>query len=303
VPPRCQAGGRVYGDAVDADFEVQVGAGGVAGRADGADRLASLNVLVVAHEDLRAVSVQRRGLATVIHDDRIAIPAFPTREDDAAGRGGGDRRAHGRADVDPRVHLELARARVHAHAERRGDRSRCGPRERARATLGGFGRRLDAREQGRPAARVGLGGAPRLFFLLALPDVRLELRFLGRRQVFELRHLARDGAALRARNGDELRALVGQRVERELRLPFLAHRRVEDRALALEAGARLRHVELRRASLAHRLLVRGDQVPDVFPALREVVERSRREQHVHVAEVAALVRIDEPALERVVVAL
>ena len=108
---------------------------------------------------------------------------------------------------------------------------------------------------------------------------------------------------LAARDRDERFALRRERRERVLRLLCAIACGLEFVALTLELRAREGDRALRVAALANGLLIRGDQVTNILPAFREIVERGRREQDVDVAEVAALVRIDESALQRVVMAL
>jgi hypothetical protein len=126
-------------------------------------------------------------------------------------------------------------------------------------------------------------------------------RLLRGGEVFELCDLGRHAAALLARDGDELLALGGERRERVFHLAFLAHRVVQHGPFAFEIRASFRHVAFGGTSLSHGLFVRRDQVANVLPALGEIVERRRREEDVDVPEVAALVRVDEPPFERVVV--
>src|SRR5580692_4702701 len=160
-----EAGCGVYWDAVYSYFEVEVGAGGSAGHAYCADCLAALDVLALAHEDLRAVAVERGHRAAVVDDDRVAVAAVPAGEDDAPAGGGGDRGALGRAYVDAGVHLEAWAERVRAQAEGRRDGARDRPAERAgRARV--FGREGLAGEQRGAAGRLGGGAAAGLFLAL-----------------------------------------------------------------------------------------------------------------------------------------
>src|SRR4051812_32601361 len=85
--------------ATEAGFEVEVGAGGVAGRADEPDDVALVDVLALADGHPRLVGVQRGEATTVVDDDDVAVAAHLPSEDDGAGLGRVDRRAVTAGDV------------------------------------------------------------------------------------------------------------------------------------------------------------------------------------------------------------
>ena len=270
--------------------------GGVAGGAGCADRLAALNLLADADEDLREVAVHRRQPAVVVDGDHVAATALIARHDDRSGRRGGDRRPGRHRNVDTVVHDEAVIDRVHPHPERAGDRAGDRPQQLARRT--GLGRQLLAGQLTRAALRQ----PARLFFALLLDDQRFELGLLGRRHVVELHDLSLHVAPLGVGGGDEVLALRGQPVERALLLARLV-------LFAGELGPHAEQPVLDRGDArcvaparADRRLVGLDQKANVVPALDEVGERARAQQHVDVPEVAVLVRVDQSAIERVLVA-
>src|SRR5262245_58865088 len=93
---------RVDRRAAEADLEVQVGAGGVAGAADVADDLARGHGLTDRHRHARLVTVQRAHAAAEVEHHRVAVAALPTRDHDLPGLAGADRGTHRRRDVDTR---------------------------------------------------------------------------------------------------------------------------------------------------------------------------------------------------------
>src|SRR5687768_1185152 len=94
---------RVDGGASEPDLEVQVGSGGVPGAADVPDDRARGDVLADDHGDARLVPVERAHAATVVDDDRVAVPALRARDHDLARLARADRRAGRRDDVDTGV--------------------------------------------------------------------------------------------------------------------------------------------------------------------------------------------------------
>src|SRR5690242_1894098 len=109
--------------AVQANFEVQVGPGRVAGRADRTDRLPFLHLLTRGDEDLREVAVAGRHAAAVVYQNVVAVAAVPSSGDNRAGSGRRDRGAHRCGDVQARMEVRGAAKRVLTIAVWRGDRS------------------------------------------------------------------------------------------------------------------------------------------------------------------------------------
>ena len=64
---------RVHGVAVDADLEVKVAPGGLAGAADVADDLALRHDLTGRHRERRLVTVERGETTTVVDDGGVAV--------------------------------------------------------------------------------------------------------------------------------------------------------------------------------------------------------------------------------------
>src|SRR5262245_3590258 len=85
--------GRVLRAATVAHLEVQVRAGGAAGRADLGDLAAALQDVALADEQLRSVRVAGDQVVAVVDVDRIAVLRVEAGEDDYASGGGVDRRA------------------------------------------------------------------------------------------------------------------------------------------------------------------------------------------------------------------
>src|SRR5580704_3715062 len=165
-------------------LKMKVGPGGLAGRADGTDRLSALDGLPGGDVDGREVAVAGRVAAPVIDQDVVAVPPVPLGHDDGPARGGRDGRPGRRGDVEALVELGRPSERVRAPAEGRGDGPGDGPREHPGGSL-----TLDA--AGDP------GRAPlRLQLPLTLENQVLELCLFGRRKILDLRHLRRDAAAL-----------------------------------------------------------------------------------------------------------
>ena len=92
---------RIAMRAVDAEFVMQMRAGGEAGHADEADGLALRHALAdFQRRDLRHVSIQRAVVAAVLQDHHVAVAALPTLERDFAFARRMDRRAGRRCVVD-----------------------------------------------------------------------------------------------------------------------------------------------------------------------------------------------------------
>src|SRR5690606_31557569 len=105
---------RVHGTAVDADLEVQVRPGRVAGVAGVADHLALRDVLADRHADRRLVAVARRQAAAVVDAGVVPVAADPPGDRDRPGVGGAQRRAVGQRDVDAGVQTPPALAEARA---------------------------------------------------------------------------------------------------------------------------------------------------------------------------------------------
>ena len=175
--------------------------------------MAALHVLADRDEKLREMAVFGREPPTVRNDDVVAAAArIPLGDDDVALGGGRDGRSGRNADVDPGVQDEGVGDRVDAHPERRGDRTAERPREGTWRTRNR--RHRFAGEHPRAAFR----GQPFFLFALLLANQRFQRGFGVGRLFIELRYFLRDLTALRVGDGQELRALIGQARERELRL-------------------------------------------------------------------------------------
>jgi hypothetical protein len=236
----------------------------------------------------------------VVDDYGVAVAAVPAGENHAARGRGRYRRTHGGADIDARVHAEAVAERIAAHPEGRGDRPGRRPRKGAGRSGVRGRRRLLARELGGAPALQILGCPARRFGSLAFANQCLEGRFLGGREVFELRHLVCHATPLRVGCRDELLTLRRERRELVFRLLLSALVIAQTDFLPLEIRSGRRDGCLRLAPLANGFLVCGDQVANVFPALDEFVEGRCGEQHVEVTDVPAFVGVDEPAPQRLV---
>ena len=111
--------------------------------------------------------------------------------------------------------------------------------------------------------------------------------------------MARDGLALRFGGAEEGAALVGQRCELKPGLLGAGDGQVEPDLRGLESAADGGDAAFGVAPLADGALRLDDEKANVVPAFDELVERGGGQQHVEVAEVAALVGVDEPAAQRV----
>jgi hypothetical protein len=159
-------------------------------------------------------------------------------------------------------------------------------------------RQLDAGElRGAPGGQL-----PLLFLFLFGADQRLERRFRGGGLFVELVHFGLHRCALRVGRREQDAALLRERVERELLLLRLRLFALELRLRAEQTIPDRDDVRFVGPALADRRFVRFDQVANVVPALDEVAERTRAEQHVDVTEVAVLVGVDDAAVERVLMA-
>src|SRR5262249_37320338 len=104
----------------DAEFIVQMRAGGEPGHADVADRLALADVLAdLDRTEMRHVAVQRAVVAAVLDDDDVAVAGLPAAERYSAVAGGVDRRARRRRLVAAPVRTAGAEDRVHPAGRKR----------------------------------------------------------------------------------------------------------------------------------------------------------------------------------------
>src|SRR3990170_7700596 len=86
-----EVGQGVYFGAADPDLEVEVGAGGVAGAAQGADGFALGHVLALGHIDVGEVGVEGLGAVVVLDNHVVAVGiGIPSDEDHLTGGGGDD---------------------------------------------------------------------------------------------------------------------------------------------------------------------------------------------------------------------
>src|SRR6202035_4782869 len=113
-------GEGVDGGAVEADFVVEVRAGGAAGAADAADRVAAVDALAGADVDLGEVAVAGGDAEAVREVDRLAVAAGRGGEHHQAVGGGEDGLAGGGGDVDPLVDAGTVGHGIAAGAEAAG---------------------------------------------------------------------------------------------------------------------------------------------------------------------------------------
>src|SRR5438034_409292 len=121
---------RVDRRAVDAHLVVKVRPGGAARRADGADRLAAMHLLALAHVERGEMAVERVEPTAVIDDHDAAVARVAPGEDHLAVAGRRHRKAVLRRDVDAGVHLAPLAVGGRADAEGRGDEPAHGPERR-----------------------------------------------------------------------------------------------------------------------------------------------------------------------------
>src|SRR5215217_4543676 len=105
---RLEVADRVHGVAVDADLEVEVTAGRLAGGADVPDHLALLDVLTDRDRERRLMAVEGAESTAVVDHRGVAVAAVVPRREDDPGAGRVDRRAARRAEVDAGVERGLA---------------------------------------------------------------------------------------------------------------------------------------------------------------------------------------------------
>src|SRR2546426_6591473 len=123
-PPRKlipEVGAGVDGLPLHHDLVVKVGARGAPGIAGITDHLAPLDPLALLHGGLREVAVERADVLAVVENDRDAVLRLRAGEGDRPFRGGADRRAGLRVDIDAAVELGDPRPRREAVAGLRGD--------------------------------------------------------------------------------------------------------------------------------------------------------------------------------------
>ena len=117
----------VYGDVVDADFVVEMGAGGASALANVADGVAAVDVLSGGDGEAGQVAVAGGDAVAVIEHDGASVAA----EEVGEGDGTVGRRDHGRAyvggDIDAGVEGAFSVKRIDALAERAGDLAFDGP--------------------------------------------------------------------------------------------------------------------------------------------------------------------------------
>ena len=117
----------VYGDVVDADFVVEMGAGGASALAYVADGVAAMDVLPGGDGEAREVAVASGDAVAVVEHDGASVAA----EEVGEGDGAIGRRDHGRAyvggDIDAGVEGAFSVKGIDAFAERAGDLAFDGP--------------------------------------------------------------------------------------------------------------------------------------------------------------------------------
>src|SRR5450759_201580 len=103
---------------------MEVGAGRVAGGTDVADHVARVHVLVLAHREAGLVAVERRHFTAVVDDDRVAVPALRSGDDDDPRPAGVDGRAVGGLQVVTGMEPLRAADRIDPGPEAADDRTR-----------------------------------------------------------------------------------------------------------------------------------------------------------------------------------
>src|SRR5438093_5277806 len=106
---------------MDADLEVQMGAGRHPGGTHEPDDLSGIDVLTDRDEDLALVCGDRGQRIAVVDDDAIAVPAAVAGHDHYSGGGCVDRRARAGGEVEAGVEPGAAAERIVAEAERRAE--------------------------------------------------------------------------------------------------------------------------------------------------------------------------------------
>ena len=278
---------RVLAHAVDRDLPVQMRAGGVAGRADIADRLALGDLLAGGHCDGAHVAVERGDAVAMVDDDTIAVAGHGAGRDDRAAVGRNDGRAVARADVHAGVVLLRLVDRVVAPAELRGDvvAGRARPHHGAGGAVG--------------FARVIIRVLLLLLLLLAaqirdlLVDLRLDVFLLLLILVVD----ALVGVDIRFQAGEQrigLRNLLLQRdllgLELGLLILQLGAGILELRLDGLDLFTGGRHVGL------HLLIICND-LTDHVHAGKEVGQAGRLEQDGDVGHLAVLLEVAHTAAE------
>src|SRR3989441_12547036 len=115
-----EVGAGVDGLPLHHDLVVKVRARGAPGIAGVADHLAPLDPLALLHGGLREVAVKRADVLAVVENDRDAVLRLRAGEGDRPFRGGADRRAGLRVDIDAAVELGDPRPRREAGCRTRG---------------------------------------------------------------------------------------------------------------------------------------------------------------------------------------
>src|SRR6185436_17584154 len=91
----------------------------VSGRAHRRDRLTSCHAVADLNEQLRSVRVERATTVGMLEHYHISVALVAAREYDLPGRGGADRQAAGRGDVDAFVKSVAAIDRIATRPEER----------------------------------------------------------------------------------------------------------------------------------------------------------------------------------------
>src|SRR5215211_2150392 len=261
---------RVDGRAVDAYLEVEMAAGRMARRADGADRLA-LRDGAAAYVEGRLVSVRGREAAAVVDDGDVAVAVHPTCVDDRARGGRVDRGPAGSSDVDTFVHA--APTPAEAARDRAADRP-------DQAT--GGGRPAGARGPIRGTLDLGGdGGARRLHRLEILLVIMTLLLAVPR--------------------GRQRRLLREERCTRSpLLLGLLRENRGGVRDLRLRRGGLLLgqpHLSLKPLDRVCDPLVLLPDGAEVIELLEQVGEGLGLQKDLELAGLVALVELNEALLE------
>src|SRR5215211_8132593 len=265
---------RVDGRAVDAYLEVEMAAGRMACRADGADRLA-LRDGAAAHVEGRLVAVRGREAAAVVDDGDVAVAVHPAGVDDRARGGRVDRGPAGGSDVDTFVHAAPTPAEA----------ARDWADDRPDQATGG-GRPAGARGPIRGTLDLGGdGGARRLH--------RLEILLV----VMTLLLDVREEALLAVPRGRQRRLLREKRCTRSpLLLGLLRENRGGVRDLRLRRGGLLLgqpHLSLKPLDRVCDPLVLLPDGAEVIELLEQVGEGLGLQKDLELAGLVALVELNE----------
>src|ERR1700677_3284018 len=115
------------GDVVDADFVVEMGAGGASALPNVADGIATVDVLSGGDSEAGKMAVAGGDAVAVVEHDGAPVAAEEVSEGDGAVGGGNYGRTYVGGDIDPGVEGAFSVEGIDALAERAGDLAFDGP--------------------------------------------------------------------------------------------------------------------------------------------------------------------------------